>query len=115
MVYYSAGLCPHCSKKLNYHSKKREIKKFKKLRRRSRYIDAGGNAAKHEAEETSSSVSVVSDELPDHATSDGQESVGPVANVSKDKVEQHCWTKPTEIEDKSREEEFDNYLEDLLL
>lgn len=60
-------------------------------------------------------MSVVSNESPDRATSDDQEGDKPAVKVANEKLTQHCWTKPTEIEDKSREEEFDNYLEDLLL
>lgn len=45
------------------------------------------------------------------------------ANVDKDdaleknveSLEKNCWTKTTDAEEKSREEEFDEYLEDLLL
>lgn len=37
-----------------------------------------------------------------------------IANSYKKKMEKECWTKTT-VEEKSREEEFDDYLVDLLL
>lgn len=37
-------------------------------------------------------------------------------NVEKiEKLTEDCWAKVPEVEDKSREQEFDEYLEDLLL
>lgn len=43
----------------------------------------------------------------------------PTKNIAMEKnnesLETQCWSKPSDVEDKSREEEFDEYLEDLLL
>lgn len=57
------------------------------------------------------SVSIAAEE------SDSEANVGKINEPAKnvDALEKQCWTKPLDIEDKSREEEFDEYLEDLLL
>lgn len=45
-----------------------------------------------------------------------EELSSPIEEADQDhKSEEKCWTKPRNIEEKSREEEFDEYLEDLLL
>lgn len=108
------GLCPDCSKKLNYHSKKREVKKLKKERRKS-------GRSRHPGSQSTSSGST-SGALPSKSAADVEETdaqvdVGTTIRSEKqvESLEKQCWTKPADVEDKSREEEFDEYLEDLLL
>lgn len=106
-------MCPDCSKKLNYHSKKREIKKLKKERKHGKSKNKFNTSSSSPSGSTSlqSSGSAADDE------SDSEAIVSKI-NVSVknvDALEKECWTKPLDIEDKSREEEFDEYLEDLLL
>lgn len=107
------GLCPDCSKKLNHHSKKREVKKLKKERRKSGRSKYQGN----ESSSCSSSVSLSIKSATDNEKTD--DAVVVRTNVEMEKngesLEKQCWTKPSDVEDKSREEEFDEYLEDLLL
>lgn len=109
------GLCPDCSKKLNYHSKKREVKKLKKERRKS-------GRSKYQESQSSPSCST-SDPLSNNTTAEVEKLgavdvvVGKIVQLEKnvESLEKQCWTKPSDVEDKSREEEFDEYLEDLLL
>lgn len=107
------GLCPDCSKKLNHHSTKREVKKLKKERRKHGKSKNKGNSSPS----CSTSVRTTSDSAADDEEFDSETLPGKTDDTEKnvDAMEQQCWTKPLDIEDKSREEEFDDYLEDLLL
>ncbi|XP_050315681.1 protein FRA10AC1 homolog [Anthonomus grandis grandis] len=92
-------LCPSCSKKLNYHSKKREVKRLKKKTRikekdsSGKLIDTGHtivtSEVSKEVDEPSSSSSMVPEESPWDAH------------------------KPEEV--RTREEEMEDYLQDLLM
>lgn len=70
-----------------------------------------------DAASTSSRTEIsYSENDPDQSSDNGQNDEldeqpgrGPMAS------EQECWTKTTNLEEKSREEEFDEYLADLLL
>ncbi|XP_037031323.1 protein FRA10AC1 homolog [Bradysia coprophila] len=110
-------LCPDCSKKLNYHSNKREVKKLKKEKRKSgrRSKSASeGNQSPGCSTSAASSKTVTDEEIVE-----SNEEVDVHKNDALEKnvesIEKHCWTKTTDAEEKSREEEFDEYLEDLLL
>ena len=91
-------LCPDCSYKLNYHHKKREItkknkkKSAKKKKKKKRKIDE----------------------------SESDEELKEIKKVKKDKELEHkaseIWSKPLDIEqEKSRDEDFNEYLDDLFL
>lgn len=85
-------LCPDCSTKLNYHNKKREIKRLKKRITSSKRKDK----KKYETED------------------DTQEEV-PTTSLSKSKEDnQNPWTEKVEVEIKSRDDEMDDYLDELL-
>lgn len=98
-------LCPDCSYKLNYHHKKKEIvKKTKKKSSKKKKKDK--KKRKRES----------SDE--DDDTSD--EELKEIKKVKKDKELEHkaseIWSKPLDIEqEKSRDEDFNDYLDDLFL
>lgn len=90
------------------------MKKLKKERRKS------GRSRAHESHPSpscSTSVSLTSQSEADDEKFDAD--VVHTKNVALQKnnesLETHCWSKPSDVEDKSREEEFDEYLEDLLL
>ncbi|XP_053688882.1 protein FRA10AC1 [Sabethes cyaneus] len=114
-------LCPKCSDKLNYHSKKREVKRLKKRERRKQIL--GDELEGHEKE------SVASGELEDKdaSTTDASETVQHSAELDVDLESQNdlpsssvasaenCWSQGPSVEEKTREEEFDEYLENLLL
>lgn len=98
-------MCPECSEKLNYHSKKREVKRIKKHskypNKRSKDSSATTSTASTPAHDTDTSIETTS---------------APILNEpAHQQLEQIFWTKSTNEEEKTREEEFDDYLADLLL
>ncbi|CAK1585378.1 unnamed protein product [Parnassius mnemosyne] len=98
-------LCPDCSEKLNYKSKKREVKRLKKNQKKKKRKD-----------KTSSDV-VTSDEecQPDLENQPEPSTSQEALETEVDKAES-LWKKGVqEVEEKTREEEFEEYLEDLLL
>lgn len=103
-------MCTNCSKKLNYNSKKKEIKKIHKLQKKQRKsthhadVVAGTSSSSEKCPSNKSSNEKCEDLYNDKSQS------------QQNKLEKDCWAKnATNIEEKSREEEFDEYLEDLLL
>lgn len=107
-------LCPDCSNKLNYHSKKREVKRMKKKAKHS----------KHDNEDSAPSSSTSSMTHTENSSSTEQqintpdEPTVPLVTgngVARQQLEQIFWAKSTNEEEKTREEEFDEYLADLLL
>lgn len=114
------GLCPECSHKLNYHSKKREVKRMKKQAKHSKHSK---HTHEHEddAPNSSASTSHVKTEAvsPTEDRMDTSEEDGAASSKGNEaahhQLEQIFWTKSTNEEEKTREEEFDEYLADLLL
>ncbi|XP_071866775.1 protein FRA10AC1 homolog [Bombus fervidus] len=98
-------LCPECSIRLNYRSQKREAKKHKTLKR------LGTNNETPSSMPSTSKVSIKIEE--DKGTSN----VGkPIEDTEKDEDESKIWKeKPIENLEKTREEEFEEYLADLLM
>lgn len=103
--------------KLNYHSRKREVKRIKKEAKRShkekrtkgkRSPSPGTSTSRNDNDETSQSNN--GDSASDNEIESDNVKEPPVSTL-----EEKCWTKAPDIEDKSREEEFDDYLADLLL
>ncbi|XP_022115113.2 protein FRA10AC1 homolog isoform X3 [Pieris rapae] len=88
-----------CSEKLNYRSKKREIKRLKKSHKKKKHVkesDEEEDVPQIETEEISEESSISAQAVNDDGNS--------------------LWKKGVqETEEKSREEEFENYLEELLL
>ncbi|KAJ0183272.1 hypothetical protein K1T71_001248 [Dendrolimus kikuchii] len=96
-------LCPDCSVKLNYKSKRREIKRLKKNRKSKK--DRGKNVNNKKSEENSTEATETVNEA---STSSGIQTT--------ENNQESLWKKGVqETEEKSREEEFEEYLEDLLL
>lgn len=98
-------LCPTCSEMLNYRTKKREIKRLKKNKKRS----------KSETTPRSSATSAEPSTSESPQSSREQSVAVEASDIPGQSLEQNCWTKGPEVEDRSREDEFDEYLEDLLL
>ncbi|XP_028033676.1 protein FRA10AC1 homolog isoform X2 [Bombyx mandarina] len=98
-------LCPDCSAKLNYKSKKREVKRLKKSQRKKKHKnESSGDESDCEGPKTPPL-----DVPAEPSTSKGQ------MQASED-IEESLWKKGVqETEEKSREEEFEEYLEELLL
>lgn len=112
-----SGLCPDCSRKLNYHSKKREIKKLKKLSKKSLKKRNVGSSSRNTNEDdrlVAQSSSQTTDESAETSVHN-EEAVEPAADETAVWSEHKPHDSSATIEQKSREEEFDDYLEDLLL
>lgn len=125
-----AGLCPECSDKLNYTSKKREIKRIRKIQKKThkygrRSSESQESTATGATTAASSSIrSTSSISIPDtdgyqtpsaSEFSDNEHQAFTQKTQHANNLEAECWKKSTEVEEKSREEEFDEYLENLLL
>lgn len=93
--------------------------KFKRLRKKSKRFSELSTVDEGDESEaaTSSSSSIVPNESHHRkSTNSPVDSTEMNKKVEKLKeLEQDCWTKSVNIEEKSRGEEFDSYLEDLLL
>lgn len=95
------GLCPDCSKKLNYHTKKREVKRLKRKHhtasKKKKRISTGEGSSKLD---------------------DGAESAAANKEIEEkqdENVDDSPWSNQKPVETKSREEEMEEYLDDLLL
>ncbi|XP_050483977.1 protein FRA10AC1 [Bombus huntii] len=98
-------LCPECSIRLNYRSQKREAKKHKTLKR------LGTNTETPSSIPSTSTVPIKIEE--DEGTSNVGKSID---DTEKDEDESKIWKeKPIENLEKTREEEFEEYLADLLM
>lgn len=114
---------------MNYHSKKREIKNLKKRAKKERSKRHDGSSqsstpgtSTHPDEESDIIDSTQpSDNEPLESNDDtnideeDNDDPGNVRKSATGSMEEKCWAKPTTVEDKTREEEFDDYLADLLL
>ncbi|XP_012259837.2 protein FRA10AC1 isoform X2 [Athalia rosae] len=94
-------LCPPCSLKLNHHSKKREIKRKKSLKRLGKTEEIPATSGV-----TASEVAVVKVEKEDTVEPKAQETVNE-SEIWKEKL--------TESNEKSREEEFEEYFDELFM
>ena len=105
-------LCPDCSYKLNYHSKKREIKKEKKMKkeakkRRRRKNDSDDDEEDDDDDDESGSAAPRDVKGSGAGASD--------AGPSQDPATHWKGPAPKIDEDKSKDEEFEDYLEDLFM
>lgn len=96
-------LCPECSLKLNYHSKKREVKRLKKSSK------TGKSKPKEQKAKKDLSDSDSSDDKP---SSSHEEQPETGSNEEKDS---NPWENVKPVETKSRDEEMEEYLDELLL
>lgn len=105
------GLCPGCMKKLFYHSNKRkkedgesEQHESQSKRKRSSKEKSAKKVSKHD---NSSPASAASEELAG--------SSGDASSRGLNDLEQKIWTKSTNEEEQTREQEINKYLQDLLM
>ncbi|XP_072398195.1 protein FRA10AC1 homolog [Diabrotica undecimpunctata] len=92
-------LCADCSKKLNYHTKKKEVKRLnrkKSLPKINKLQDASTSSAAAEIMEPTEGTDI--EEIIDSTAAD-----------------ESPWENHKPVEQKSREEEMEEYLQDLLL
>lgn len=99
---------------MNYHSKKREIKRLKK------HTKHGNSKHTRESTSTTESSPTTNTQIHDDGESSADTSVDntvqPVVNdAAHQQLEQIFWTKTTNEVEKTRDEEFDEYLSNLLL
>lgn len=105
---------------LNYHSKKREVKRAKKEAKRSskkgrrgRREEFGSPGPSNQETDPSTSDDNRGNQADDESSSDDNAATQNAND--RNRPEESCWTKVPDTEDKTREEEFDDYLADLLL
>ncbi|XP_069677863.1 protein FRA10AC1 homolog isoform X2 [Periplaneta americana] len=103
-------LCPDCSHKLNYHHKKREIIRNKTKKKQNLTDPSSSKRKKGDTEDSSKS----SHEEQEDAADKGTTSESDDTDVPVDD-EGMLWRGKHAAEEKSREDEFEEFLEDLLL
>lgn len=108
-------MCPPCSEKLNYRSKKREIKRLKheeKVKNKERNPNEKKTKKKDRDSESQSPESSRANEEDDKDILEKEENV--VAEIEEEPA--NVWEgKDRTAEQVIREDEFGKYLEDLLL
>lgn len=115
-------LCPECSFKLNYHHKRKEVKAKTKTKRLSEENQAPPPKKKKKRKH-SSSHSKKHKKRRDHLSSSSStdesldsDKVSEAGEESEDQSEADHWKGPAPaVEEKSREEEFDEYFQDMFL
>lgn len=108
------GLCESCSEKLNYHSKKREIKRLKKYKSKSEPRKESSRSSTKEGSSVPQTPSSSSSQKLSQDESDEEESTS-ISERLEPMTEDNLWKKNNESEIRGRDEEFDEYLADLLL
>lgn len=90
---------------MNYHSKKREIKRLKKSSKK-----------KHKVKKQATDIpSCSSSDITCTDSDEEEETVEEPENIEKTRSDETPWEQHGPVETKSREEEMEDYLNDLLL
>lgn len=116
LVVFLIGLCSKCSDKLNYRTKKREIKRLNRSLKSATKATSSGSSSSSNIKRSSDKRTY---ETETAAEEDGEEAENtedndvPVHSHEIQETSAHDWSKAPCIETKNREEEFDNFLEDL--
>lgn len=112
-------MCPDCSDKLNYHSKKREVKRIKKHtksnKHKHRTIDLPSSSSQPVSDSSGEGNSSTEQQVEANQHEMQPTVPTPANEAAHQQLEQIFWSKSTNEEEKTREEEFDDYLADLLL
>uniref|UniRef100_A0A8C2EB10 FRA10A associated CGG repeat 1 n=1 Tax=Cyprinus carpio TaxID=7962 RepID=A0A8C2EB10_CYPCA len=109
-------LCPECSFKLNYHHKRKEVT-VKKRRRSKENVDkslskTSKSSRKHKRKDKRKHKK----RRKEYSSSSSEESQGSDKDEEEGPSESDHWRGPAPtVEEKSREEEFDEYFEDMFL
>lgn len=108
-------LCPECSQKLNYHHRRREVKK-RKLERKLGTED-GAKKRKRDEESTEDPTSVAAAATAAAAADKGDDAAAVTkATGATSNEETNLWSQTAPIiDDKPREDEFEEYFEDMFL
>ncbi|XP_072883559.1 protein FRA10AC1 isoform X1 [Hemitrygon akajei] len=112
-------MCTECSYKLNYHHKRKEVKAAKR-KRKEEHHDAPAEkitktrekqSSKSEGKSSASRTDSDSDDSDKVITSESEDTPN-----TEDPSEAEYWKGPSQdVEDKTREDEFDEYFEDMFL
>ena len=98
-----ARLCPECSIKLNYHHKKKEVNKKSKKRKKEKKMKK--NKRKRSKSDSSDGEDI-----------DGDSKKSKIEERQQEKKASEVWSGPVTAEqEKSREDDFSEYLDDLFL
>uniref|UniRef100_A0A3Q2QBJ5 FRA10A associated CGG repeat 1 n=1 Tax=Fundulus heteroclitus TaxID=8078 RepID=A0A3Q2QBJ5_FUNHE len=118
-------LCPECSFKLNYHHKRKEVKVKRKRKmseeneeppknkkkKKKKQSSSNSKKHKHKKHKDRSTSSSSSESEPQNSDKDTEAATEPDSQSEADH-----WRGPAPaVEEKSREEEFDEYFEDMFL
>lgn len=102
-------LCPECSTKLNYRSQKREVKRKKALKRLGTHSESNINMPST-SDDTCDNIEIKEEPVQT------PENVNENINEELENEKSNIWKeKPVETVEKSREEEFEEYLADLFM
>ena len=105
-------LCPDCSYKLNYHHKKKEVTKKPKKRKKGKKKKDKKDRKRSHSSSSSSEEESQSEELEREKNLEAQKE----EDKKLEKKASEIWSAPIEVEqEKSREEDFSEYLEDLFM
>lgn len=102
-------LCRNCSKKLNYHSKKREIKRLRNIKVNS--VNISNNKVSENVKPSTSFTESVCEISEDNMITKNDKNNKCKLNTDDESL----WENHKQMEPKSREEEMEEYLQDLLL
>lgn len=91
-------LCADCSYKLNYHHRKREVKKQSKLE-----------------ESKNKNSELVNNEEKNECIIESNNKTEPNEDASKVDNDTNIWEGPIKLDEKSKDDEFDEYFEDMFL
>ncbi|GCB64215.1 hypothetical protein scyTo_0013303 [Scyliorhinus torazame] len=109
-------LCPECSLKLNYHHRRKEVKAVKRKHREEHHHDAPAQkqaktAEKHICESKGKSSTTKTGQNDDDSDQESEDK--PDADNPS---EAEYWKGPAQdVEEKTKEDEFDEYFEDMFL
>ena len=106
------GLCGDCSDKLNHHSKKREVKRLTKSKRKQTRSPKSSDIKSEPLSPQEPSSSTTSTPIPQDSHEDPTET-REEPEIVQSSNQESLWKKSDEVEHKDRN--FDDYLEDLLL
>lgn len=107
----NAGLCPDCSTKLNYGHQRKEVKRAKRHSTSSSKTDKYSHSRKKRSKHGSKSRG-----SPEPSSSKSGSKNEKEEERERSKSPENIWKEPLAVpEMKSREEEFEEYLDDLFV
>ncbi|XP_067833156.1 protein FRA10AC1 [Heptranchias perlo] len=109
-------LCPECSYKLNYHHRRKEVKATKRKHREECHPDTPAEKRTKSTEKHSSKSKDKPSTNRTENCDDDSDQESEDKQDADDPSEAEYWKGPAQdVEDKTREDEFDEYFEDMFL